>query len=64
MAYLDTDVILAYCIGGDPQHSKAVNILEKLRQNTNRFYVSPLTLVELYSVLSRNIQSYKLPPGI
>jgi|YelNatPaOPRAMG01_1025707.scaffolds.fasta_scaffold54672_3 predicted nucleic acid-binding protein len=64
MAYLDTDVILAYCIDGDPQHSKAVNILEKLRQNTNRFYVSPLTLVELYSVLSRNIQSYKLPPGI
>jgi predicted nucleic acid-binding protein len=57
-------VILAYCIDCDPQHNKAVNIIEKLRQNTNRFYVSPFTLVELYSVLLRNIQSYKLPPGI
>jgi predicted nucleic acid-binding protein len=60
---LDTDVILAYCIDGDPRHSKAVNIVEKLRQNTNKFYASPLTL-ELYSTLSRNIQSYNLPPAI
>ena len=64
MSYLDTCVIIAYCIDGDPQHSKAVNVIEKLRQNVNGFYASTLTLVELYSVLSRNIQVYKLPPGI
>jgi len=64
MSYLDTNVIIAYCINGDPQHNKAVNIVEKLRQNTNKFYASTLTLVELYSLVSRNIQKYKLPPGI
>jgi predicted nucleic acid-binding protein len=64
MSYLDTSVIIAYCIGGDPQHSKAVNIIEKVRQKVDKFYASTLTLVELYSVISRNIQKYKLPPGI
>jgi len=57
-------VIIAYCINGDPQHNKAVNIVEKLRQNVNKFYASALTLVELYSVVSRNIQKFKLPPDI
>lgn len=57
-------MILAYCIDCDPQHNKTVNIIEKLRQNTNKFYVSPFTLAELHSVLLRNIQSYKLPSGI
>jgi|YelNatPaOPRAMG01_1025707.scaffolds.fasta_scaffold41886_4 predicted nucleic acid-binding protein len=64
MFYLDTCVILAYCIDGDPQHRKAVNLVEKLRQKADKFYASTLTLVELYSVLSRNIQKYRLPPGI
>jgi predicted nucleic acid-binding protein len=64
MSYLDTCVIIAYCIDGDPQHDKAVNIVEKLKKNGNKLYASTLTLVELYSVVSRNIQKYKLPPGI
>jgi predicted nucleic acid-binding protein len=62
MSYLDTSVIIAYCVEGDPHHNKAENIVEKLRQN--KFYGSPITLVELYSVISRNIQRYKLPPDI
>jgi len=63
MAYLDTSVIVAYCFEGDPHHSKAVKIVEKLKE-TNKFFASTLTQVELYSWLSRNIQKYKLPPGI
>jgi len=63
MSYLDTSVIIAYCIERDPQHNKAVKIIEKLKE-TSKFYASTLTLVELYSWLSRNIQKYKLPPGI
>jgi predicted nucleic acid-binding protein len=62
MSYLDTSVIIAYCVKGDPHHNKAVNIIEKLREY--KFYGSPITLVELYSVISRNIQRYVLPPGI
>jgi hypothetical protein len=43
-----------------------VNIVERLKKinGIDRFYASTLTLVELYSVVSRNIQSYKLPSGI
>jgi predicted nucleic acid-binding protein len=62
MSYLDTSVIIAYCVEGDPHHNKAVNIVEKLRQD--KFYGSPITLIELYSVISRNIQRYRLPPDI
>jgi len=54
--------IVAYCVEGDPHRNKAVNIVEKLRQD--KFYGSPITLVELYSVISRNIQRYRLPPDI
>jgi hypothetical protein len=36
MSYLDTSVIIAYRIEGYPHHNKAVNIVEKLRQD--KFY--------------------------
>jgi len=66
MSYLDTCVIISYCVDGDPNHNKAVNIIEKLKKinGIDKFYASTLTLVELYSAVSRNIQSYRLPPGI
>jgi predicted nucleic acid-binding protein len=66
MSYLDTSVIIAYCIDNDPHHGKAVSMIKRLKQadKMDRFYASTLTLVELYSVVSRNIESYKLPPGI
>jgi len=66
MSYLDTCVIISYCIDGDPNYSKAVNIIEKLRRidEIDRFYASTFMLVELYSAVSRNIQNYRLPPGI
>jgi predicted nucleic acid-binding protein len=48
MTYLDTSVIIAYCVKGDPHHNKAVSIIEKLRQD--KFYGSPITLAELYKL--------------
>jgi predicted nucleic acid-binding protein len=66
MSYLDTCVIISYCIDGDPNHSKAINIIERLKKinGVDKFYASAFTIVELYSAVSRNIQSYRLPPGI
>jgi len=66
MFYIDTCVIIAYGLKDDPNHEKAVNIIEKMKKinDISKFFTSTLTLVELYSALSRNIQKYKLPPGI
>jgi len=66
MSYLDTCVIISYCFDGDPNHDKAVNIVERLKRinGMDRFYASTLTLVELYSALSRNVQKHRLPPGL
>jgi predicted nucleic acid-binding protein len=66
MFYLDTCVIIAYGLKEDPNHEKAVNVIEKMKKinGMSKICTSTLTLVELYSALSRNIQKYKLPPGI
>jgi hypothetical protein len=37
-------------------------LLEKL--SVERFHASPLTLVELYSYISRNIDKLRLPPEL
>jgi len=37
-------------------------LLEKL--SAERFHASPLTLVELYSYISRNIDKLRLPPEL
>jgi len=63
MAYLDTNVIIAYGFDGDPNHEKAVSIIEGGR-SVGEFYGSTFTLVELFCALYRNIQKYRLPPGI
>jgi predicted nucleic acid-binding protein len=63
MSYLDTNVIIRYCVEADKNHQKAEQlIMTLLRNNVERFYGSPLTLVELYSYISRNIDAFKLPP--
>jgi len=49
-AYVDTSVIVARYKPGDPLHEVSENLF-KLSDAT--LYISPLTLVELYSVLSR-----------
>jgi predicted nucleic acid-binding protein len=66
MFYLDTSLVIAYGIEGDPNHERAVDVIEKIKKKfgISEFYTSTFTLVELYAVLSRNIQKYRLPPGI
>lgn len=50
MIYLDTNVIIAYIDERDPNHGKAVELLESLKEDRA---TSRLTLVELASVYSR-----------
>ncbi len=50
MIYLDTNVIIAYIDERDPNHGKAVELLESLEEDRA---TSRLTLVELASVYSR-----------
>ncbi|MGC9014862.1 MAG: type II toxin-antitoxin system VapC family toxin [Thermoproteota archaeon] len=66
MFYLDTSLVIAYGIEGDPNHERAVDVIEKIKKKfgISEFYTSTFTLVELYAVLSRNIQKYRLPPDI
>ena len=65
MAYLDTNVIISYCFPQDRNHSNAVRVMRKLQElGVERFYGSSLTLVELYSYISRNIDAIELPPEL
>ncbi len=50
MIYLDTNVIISYVDEIDPNHDKAIKLLENLEENR---VVSRLTLLELASVYSR-----------
>jgi predicted nucleic acid-binding protein len=65
MAYLDTNVIIGYCFPQDKNHTNAKLIIRKLQElGIERFYGSPLTLVEFYSYISRNIDAIELPPEL
>ena len=61
MAYVDTNVIISYTFSGDRDHARAVTLVERVRKHS-KLYASPLTLVELYSVLLKKMHMYKLPP--
>ncbi len=50
MIYIDTNVIISYMDELDPNHNKAVELIEKFR---DKKVVSKLTLLELASVYSR-----------
>ena len=53
MAYLDTNVIIAYCFPQDNNHRNAKSLITKLQElGVKELYHSPLTLVELYSYVS------------
>jgi len=58
MFYLDTNVILSYTHTTEELHWHAKNVIENLE---GEFYSSPFTILELYCVVSRNIDKYKLP---
>ena len=60
VSYVDTNVIVSYALGDD-NHPKAVKMINEVK-NEGQLYISTFTIVELYSVLSRNISKYKLPP--
>jgi len=64
MAYIDTNVLLSYYFTKDENHTCALNIVKKLRSEQREIIISPLTVAELFSVISRRIHQYKLPPHI
>jgi hypothetical protein len=62
MAYLDTNVIIAYCFPRDNNHRNAKSLITKLQElGVKELYHSPLTLVELYSYVSRNADILNIP---
>jgi len=61
MAYIDTNVIIAYCFQKNTNHLNVVRIMKKLRElGVEIFYCSPLNLVELYSYISRNVDVFEV----
>jgi len=64
VAYIDTNILISYYFDEDENHEYSVKIVEKLRSKHKQMYVSLLTIVELFSVISRKIQQLKLPPHI
>lgn len=50
MIYIDTNIIVSYIDEADPNHRKAVELIENIKE---RKVVSRLTLIELASVFSR-----------
>lgn len=57
--YVDTGVALAYVIINDPNHDRAESIVASLQGS--RFVLSELSVVEMFSVLSRNIEFIEIP---
>ncbi len=51
--YIDTGPALAYIITNDPNHEIAENLISKRKES--EFYLSELSIAEIASVLSRNI---------
>jgi len=62
VAYLDTNLLLSHYFAEDPNHPYAAQLMENLRTRGEEMRISPLTLVELYTHISRRIGALKLPP--
>lgn len=64
--YLDTNIIIGYCFEEDQSRRNADRVVRLLLEKlcVERFHASPLTLVELYSYIPRNIDKFKLPPEL
>ena len=62
MAYVDTNVLISYYFDEEELHEVSTRIFNMLRIMQKKIYISPLTLVELYSVIARNLSKYRLPP--
>jgi len=62
MAYVDTNVLISYYFDEEELHEVSTRIFNMLKTMQKKIYISPLTLVELYSVIARNLFKYRLPP--
>ena len=62
MAYVDTNVLVSYYFDEEEFHEVSTRIFNVLKTMQKKIYISPLTLVELYSVIARNLSKYRLPP--
>jgi predicted nucleic acid-binding protein len=62
VAYVDTNVLISYYFDEEELHEVSTRIFNMLKTMRKKVYISPLTLVELYSVIARNLSKYRLPP--
>jgi predicted nucleic acid-binding protein len=64
MAYVDTNVIISFYFDDERGHEIARKIVDRLRGRNTRLYASPLTIVELFSAVSRKLPNLRLPPHV
>jgi len=64
MAYVDTNVIISFYFDDERNHEIARKIVDRLRGRNARLYASPLTIVELFSAISRKLPNLMLPPHV
>lgn len=53
--YCDTNILLSFALESENNHAKAKQVLTDLQQSY--IYISPLTLIELYTSICRRIKS-------
>jgi len=64
MAYIDTNVIISFYFDDERSREIARKIVDRLRGRNTRLYASPLTIVELFSAISRKLPNLRLPPHV
>jgi len=64
MAYVDTNVIISYYYIEDDNHDLAVKVVRRLKNENIKIYVSSLTILEVFSVISRKLPESKIPPHL
>jgi predicted nucleic acid-binding protein len=64
MAYVDTNAIISFYFDDERNHEIARKIVDRLRGRNTILYASPLTIVELFSAISRKLPNLRLPPHV
>lgn len=62
MYYLDTNIVISYSYRTETDHLDAINLIDRIKDPNCNFYISPFSILELYCVISKNIDKFKLPP--
>ena len=61
MVFVDTNVLISYAFINDSRHNQAEKLLDETRK-TERLYLSPIAIFEIYCVVPRKIiGAFKLP---